>query len=340
MNMEKSKATFVNVGQKEEKKTNEQRMRIYTGLALIAGVILVILMRSVTHYVVDAVLLVAMALAVYEVMKAAKIREKGIKEVYVWAYLIVAYIVFFLGTIFDPTFGVLAHIIAQLIVLFTWSLYTFLMYYVDKPLIRRCKLEKKTVGAECRRVMKEYFKIISYPAMLFFALFAINHLGTSVDGMVQFGLFGLLLVVAISSFTDIFAYAVGSTLRGPKLLPEKMRYISPNKTISGAIGGMIGGWTAALLLVLIFSGDTYFSDFMTLAVGDATSVILVFSLVGVLGSIMTQFGDLFASYFKRKHGIKDFGNYLPGHGGVMDRMDGISFNAVLIFISMLIIVAV
>jgi len=95
-----------------------------------------------------------------------------------------------------------------------------------------------------------------------------------------------------------------------------------------------------VFLLVIFSGGADFSNFMTEKVGDATAVMIVFSIIGIVGSIVSQIGDIYASYLKRKTGIKDFGNYLPGHGGVMDRLDGIIFNAVFIFVCMLIIVFV
>ena len=320
------------------KKRRDKMMRIYTGAAIIVGLALSFLLRELTVYLFDVVLLVVLFLGTTEIMKAKDVRKREVKEYFVYGYLICAYLVFFMGTIFDPAFGLIAHIIAQLVVFFTWALYTFLMQYVDKPFIRQCKLKKVPLGVACRKVMREYFKIIVYPVLLLFSLFAINHLGTAHYGSVNLGLFGLLLVFVISCFTDTFAYATGSVLKGPKLLPEKLRYISPNKTITGSVGGIIGAWVGTLLLVfVVFGSSTYFSDFMSSIGINATQGLIIFSIVGILGSIVTQIGDLYASWLKRKTGIKDFGNYLPGHGGVMDRLDGVAFNSVFIFISMLII---
>ena len=61
------------------------------------------------------------------------------------------------------------------------------------------------------------------------------------------------------------------------------------------------------------------------------AVLLPFLIIGVVGSFITQLGDLIASAYKRKHGIKDFSNVFPGHGGFMDRVDGLMFNSVLIY---------
>ena len=131
----------------------------------------------------------------------------------------------------------------------------------------------------------------------------------------------LLLSFVISPFSDTFAYFVGSLFKGPKLCPK----LSPKKTWSGAIGGTIGGILGALIVCWIFLPNTYY-----------LSPIVVFIIAGVLGSIVNILGDLFESFIKRKVGIKDMGNILPGHGGVMDRIDGTAFVVILIYLLFLI----
>ena len=114
-------------------------------------------------------------------------------------------------------------------------------------------------------------------------------------------LFSLLLSCVAS---DIGGFVFGKLLKGPKLTN-----ISPNKTISGAVGSLI------LTCVTISSLFIY-------ATNDFNYLIVI---VGILTSLACQFGDLFFSYLKRKASIKDTGNFLPGHGGVLDRIDGILF---------------
>lgn len=117
------------------------------------------------------------------------------------------------------------------------------------------------------------------------------------------GLVAILFLFAVVWATDIFAYFVGRSLGGPKLAPS----ISPGKTQSGALGGTAGGVVAGVALVA-FAG-----------LGN----LPLLALVAFLLSVVSQVGDLFESWVKRRHGVKDSGNIIPGHGGVMDRVDGL-----------------
>jgi phosphatidate cytidylyltransferase len=119
----------------------------------------------------------------------------------------------------------------------------------------------------------------------------------------ELGLTAVLFLFATVWITDISAYLVGRTVGGWLLLP----IVSPNKTWSGALGGLAGG-VAAGTLVAYASGVT--------RPGVAGILALVLSIVA-------QCGDLFESAVKRRFGAKDAGGLIPGHGGVMDRLDGL-----------------
>ena len=130
----------------------------------------------------------------------------------------------------------------------------------------------------------------------------------------------LCLMIIIPCLGDIFALYVGSTVRGPKLCPA----VSPNKTISGAIGGLVGSLLGALLVGIIAYLTAVGSRALLPAWGH-------YVLLGLIGGVAGQVGDLFASLIKRHCGIKDFSNLFPGHGGMLDRLDSVIFMAAIIF---------
>ena len=137
----------------------------------------------------------------------------------------------------------------------------------------------------------------------------------------------LILTFVICPLTDTFAYLTGMAYnkirkgKAKKLCPK----LSPKKTVAGAIGGLVGGVVGALLIYLIFGSKIE---------GNA---LLFYLIVGAIASIFTQIGDLFESFIKRKVNIKDMGNIMPGHGGVMDRIDGTIFASTFLYLVFLVV---
>jgi len=125
----------------------------------------------------------------------------------------------------------------------------------------------------------------------------------------EFGFIAMIFVFAVVWVTDIAAYFVGRAVGGPKLAPR----LSPNKTWSGSIGGLAGAVLAAVMVVH-FGGA-----------GSMPAAIVV----AVALSTVAQIGDLAESALKRRFGVKDAGSLIPGHGGLMDRLDGFVAAAVL-----------
>ena len=111
-----------------------------------------------------------------------------------------------------------------------------------------------------------------------------------------------LFILLICIFTDIGGYVFGKIFKGKKLTS-----ISPNKTYAG----MIGSFVCSLLICMLFIKYLNFSNYL---------IIFTFLI-----SLVSQTGDLFISYLKRKGNIKNTGNFLPGHGGMLDRLDGMIF---------------
>lgn len=120
--------------------------------------------------------------------------------------------------------------------------------------------------------------------------------------------------IFITAFSDTFAYLVGISIGKHKF--NFLKELSPKKTIEGSVGGILG----SLLFVYLFK--LYFN----------LNHVLLMYLASILISIVSQFGDLFASYIKRRANVKDYGKILKGHGGIMDRFDSLLFVAPLVYL--------
>jgi phosphatidate cytidylyltransferase len=125
-----------------------------------------------------------------------------------------------------------------------------------------------------------------------------------------------LLAFAVSWAADSAAFGVGSWLKGPKLWPR----FSPNKTWSGFFGGLAAAAAAGVALALIFRE----------LLGQDMIALWFAALVGLLGGLGTMAGDLWESAIKRRFGVKDSGDLIPGHGGLLDRVDGFLFCIIVI----------
>ncbi|MCL2819224.1 MAG: phosphatidate cytidylyltransferase [Oscillospiraceae bacterium] len=137
-------------------------------------------------------------------------------------------------------------------------------------------------------------------------------------------LFVLLPIIA-AFMTDSGAYFIGVTMGKTKAFPT----ISPNKTIEGCVGGVIVGTLGMLIYGIILSSTT-----------SLTVVFPALILYGIIGAVITEFGDLVFSFFKRKCGIKDYGKIMPGHGGALDRFDSMTFCAPVMYLLVLLVPAV
>jgi len=134
-------------------------------------------------------------------------------------------------------------------------------------------------------------------------------------GLLKFGSPYFLAVLLVSFVTDTLAYLGGRAFGCHPLAPE----ISPKKTLEGALVGLVGG---SLVAGLYMKGSPH------------SSPLWLVGIVALAGSLFSQVGDLFESMIKRHSGVKDSGNLMPGHGGLLDRIDGVLFAAPVIYIWM------
>lgn len=141
------------------------------------------------------------------------------------------------------------------------------------------------------------------------------------DGTSEVGLAWTVFAFVIAWTSDSMAYLVGSTFGGPKLWPR----FSPNKTWSGFIGGLAAGTAAGAVV----------AHFLAMGIGPLWGAGL-----GLAAALATMAGDLWESALKRRYGVKDAGNLIPGHGGLLDRVDGLMFGAVVVACGRLIAILV
>ena len=151
---------------------------------------------------------------------------------------------------------------------------------------------------------KKKFSLIGY-IFLSFSFYSVIELRNNFQGEY----FYLLLITIICVATDIGGYIFGKTFKGPKLTK-----ISPNKTYSG----MIGGFFLSIILTTIYI------NYFNLIQKKIEFTIEIFFIV-LLVSAVSQIGDIIISYFKRLSNIKNTGKIIPGHGGLLDRIDGMIF---------------
>ena len=149
-------------------------------------------------------------------------------------------------------------------------------------------------------IFKNLFKFFIFIYLLFFMKFIVDEFLQNQPNIS----WNLIFIISICILSDMGGYIFGNFFKGKKLTK-----ISPNKTYSG----MIGSFVLSIIFCVFYSYSISFVDFKTIF------------LLTVLISFICQIGDLFISFLKRKAKIKDTGNILPGHGGVLDRIDGILF---------------
>ena len=160
-------------------------------------------------------------------------------------------------------------------------------------------------GLAAIAVLWEWTKLVTGPSWI---IAGIGYAGVMLTAPIvlradaELGFLAILLLFAIVWTTDILGYFAGRAFGGPKLLPA----VSPKKTWSGAIAGALSAMIVAVLVA------SYFGTFNRVAI----------AIIALLLSVVAQLGDLLESWVKRKFGAKDASQLIPGHGGVMDRLDG------------------
>lgn len=234
---------------------------------------------------------------------------------------------------------ILLYLILQLSGLLFAFILTFIIYLClnTKEILLYLKENKISKFKYAIIISLKTFLTFIYPSFLLLSLMILNRIDlfnfsklTSSNGYLSW--ISLVIAFVIPIISDTFAMLGGMFLKGKKLCEK----ISPKKTVSGSV--------TALVLTSATMGALYFCLISIPALENLISILNFklwnFMLLGFLGSAISQAGDLFESYLKRKANVKDSGNIFPGHGGFLDRLDSHIFNApfVLLFIILTIII--
>ena len=155
-----------------------------------------------------------------------------------------------------------------------------------------------------------------YPGLFFSLMIALQDLDTRYASTIA-----LILMFFIASVNDVFALLIGVRFGRHRLSPE----ISPKKSIEGSIAGLVASVLFAVFVPAVFGLLASTWPEVVNPTGVVLPPLWAFAILGLVAGALSQVGDLVASLIKRHCGIKDFGTIFPGHGGMMDRMDGILF---------------
>lgn len=161
---------------------------------------------------------------------------------------------------------------------------------------------------QASQVMAAFFSFVYGPVMFSF-IFQTREL--------KYGIYLVWMIFISSWVCDSCAYLTGMLIGKHRMSPK----LSPKKSIEGAVGGVIG---SALV------GGLY-GYFIVENVVSEQQITWIFAVIGAVGAVISQIGDLAASAIKRNHNIKDYGHLIPGHGGIMDRFDSVIFTAPMIY---------
>ncbi len=206
-------------------------------------------------------------------------------------------VVGFLGMLIYYVF-MMSPIVEQYLLLILISILILLMFvYVFS-------FPKHTAG----EVMASFFGIVYVPVMLSFIYLTRS---------LPYGEYIVWLIFISSWINDTCAYCTGILIGKHKLSPK----LSPKKSIEGSIGGVVGAAVAAGL----------FGHFILESVVQNQNVTWILVIIGAVGAVVAQIGDLAASAIKRNYDLKDYGKLIPGHGGILDRFDSVIFTAPMIY---------
>lgn len=290
------------------------KKRLPTSIAILIFTVGFILLRQFSLWFFDAFACVIMLGSVVEIINIHKKQNKPIDKIVLLILPIAQLLIF---NFFDGKTVILLELSLAILAVLYLLTYEIVLYGKNRK--NNQNLDQNEITSHLFDRTKNTMLVFGYPILPLVFMFVLNHLGY------QLGYMAIVLVFAIAMMTDTFAYLVGSACGKRRFIPE----VSPKKSIAGVIGGFIGGILGVGLVFVFFYFTKWFDILNTICLSKA---LIMLAICGIIGSYANQLGDLVASAYKRKVGIKDFSNIFPGHGGFMDRVDGMMFVSVVVYI--------
>lgn len=312
------------------------KKRVITGSAIVLALVLMFVLKIFVHpYFFDAFIYGITCFAGFETSKLlSKIglyNHQSLAVIFPGALLISN----ILGMYFALNIGYIVLIDLGLALLFALGVFLWNIIY------KGVNNEIKTRGLKISKAKFAFKKALGnfisfiYPSLFMMSIMFLNHIDElGLNGISNFNgnlsIVALLFMFLIPMFTDTFAMFSGMLFGGKKLCPK----ISPNKTISGAVGGSL--WCVLLSACVYLILDSI--DIFNTAFLNGGMKIWIMLIIVLIGSVIAQCGDIFESFLKRKADVKDSGKILPGHGGVLDRIDSYIFLAPFLVIAFILVV--
>lgn len=318
------------------------KTRLLTSLGIVIVLAVAFILKIfVSNYFFDALVLIITCVASFEASKLFSKSNKFNDKILALLFPVFLMLTLLLCIEFNDKINLEFTFVISVGVILLFFFLSFMLSCIN---YKNTKIEIKTRKINNYNLAKySFFKALNttlvyiYPAFLLTFLTLINHFEdlsstfTKLNGDGWISFYVLLFAFLVPIFTDTFAYITGGLIGGKKLAPK----VSPNKTISGAIGGLL--WCVLLSIVVFCILNSIPS--MAVILQNAGINIWKIAIISFIGSIFSQLGDLTESYIKRSASVKDSGNIFPGHGGMLDRFDSYIFVAPYIFISFSIIFA-
>ena len=316
------------------------KTRTLTGLAIAFIAIVVFLTKIIipTTIVFDVFIGIIAIIAAYEIAALLKKSGRNNHNYLIIAFPIAFYVLLFLAMHFSLSALLTGVLAAALLALF-FAVSVIITLCSPMNTAKEIKNSRTSSGTFKYSLSKGLNTVLGilYPTVPFMLLVPINHLSdisyvfsTTITNPELTSTILLALVFVIAFICDTFAYLTGKLIGGKKLVP----HISPNKTIAGSIGGFV--WTMFILVTLFIvlnSVDLIAQVFAALSLTWWKVLI-----IGFVGSLVCQLGDIIESVIKRRANVKDSGDFLPGHGGILDRIDGFILIVPFVFILMLLLI--